>query len=252
MLDHDGQNSVLVLPTFNEVDNLDSFVRAVRHSCPSIHIQIVDDDSPDGTGAVADHLSAEFDAVDVIHRIGQRGLGSAYRAGFAALESKNFEAVITMDADFSHDPAVIPNLLSKLQSGFDIAIGSRYVADGDIRGWPLHRKLLSRWGNSYTRWVLRLQVRDCTSGFRAYTSNALKSISPNLEHGEGYVSLTALLRRAQQHHLKMVEIPITYTNRIQGTSKMSWRIVLESMFLVTILGIRDVIRRTGKKFRRTT
>ena len=252
MLDPTGLNSVLVLPTYNEVENLESFVQAVRHSCPSIHILIIDDDSPDGTGNVADRLATEFDAIKVIHRIGQRGLGSAYRAGFASLDGKIFEAVITMDADFSHDPAVIPNLLSKLQSGFDIVIGSRYVADGDIRGWPLHRKLLSRWGNSYTRWVLRLHVQDCTSGFRGYTSKALSAINPSLEHGEGYVSLTALLRRAQQHHLKMIEIPITYTNRIQGTSKMSWRIVLESMFLVTILGIRDALRRTGKKFRRTT
>lgn len=252
MLDPIGLNSVLVLPTYNEVDNLESFVRAVQLSCPLIHILIIDDDSPDGTGNVADRLATEFDAIEVIHRVGERGLGSAYRAGFASLDGKNFEAVVTMDADFSHDPAVIPNLLSKLQSGFDIVIGSRYVAGGDIRGWPLHRKLLSRWGNSYTRWVLRLHVQDCTSGFRGYTSKALSAINPSLEHGEGYVSLTALLRRAQQHHLKMIEIPITYTNRIQGTSKMSWRIVLESMFLVTILGIRDALRRTGKKFRRTT
>ena len=252
MLDPIGLNSVLVLPTYNEVENLESFVQAVRHSCPSIHILIIDDDSPDGTGNVADRLATEFDAIKVIHRIGQRGLGSAYRAGFASLDGKNFEAVITMDADFSHDPAVIPKLLSKLQSGFDIVIGSRYVAGGDIRGWPLHRKLLSRWGNSYTRWVLRLHVQDCTSGFRAYNSKALSAINPSLEHGEGYVSLTALLRRAQQHHLTMIEIPITYTNRVHGTSKMSWRIVLESMFLVTILGIRDALRRTGKRFRRTT
>lgn len=252
MLDLNGLNSVLVLPTYNEVENLESFVQAVRHSCPSIHILIIDDDSPDGTGKVADRLTTEFDAIEVIHRVGERGLGSAYRAGFAFLATKRFEAVVTMDADFSHDPAAIPNLLSKLQSGVDVVIGSRYVAGGDIRGWPLHRKLLSRWGNSYTRWVLQLDVRDCTSGFRAYTSNALASINPSLEHGEGYVSLTALLRRAQQHHLTMIEIPITYTNRVQGTSKMSWRIVLESMFLVTILGIRDAVRRIDKKFRRTT
>lgn len=252
MLDLNGQNSVLVLPTYNEVENLESFVQAVRHSCPSIHILIIDDDSPDGTGNVADRLATEFDAIEVIHRFGERGLGSAYRAGFAFLAAKKFEAVVTMDADFSHDPALIPNLLSKLQSGIDVVIGSRYVAGGDIRGWPLHRKLLSRWGNEYTRWVLQLDVRDCTSGFRAYTSKALGSINPSLEHGEGYVSLTALLRRAQQHRLNMIEVPITYTNRVQGTSKMSWRIVLESMFLVTILGIRDALRRTGKKFRRTT
>jgi dolichol-phosphate mannosyltransferase len=252
MLDPTGLNSVLVLPTYNEVENLESFVRAVRHSCPSLHILIVDDDSPDGTGDVADHLATEFDALEVIHRVGERGLGSAYRAGFASLDDTRFEAVITMDADFSHDPAVIPSLLAKLHSGVDVVIGSRYVADGDIRGWPLHRKLLSRWGNEYTRWVLQLNVRDCTSGFRAYTTDGLATINPSLEHGEGYVSLTALLRRAQQHNLTMIEIPITYTNRIQGTSKMSWRIVLESMFLVTILGIRDVVRRISQKMRGAT
>ncbi len=252
MLDITAFTSVLVLPTFNEIDNLDSFVRAVRQYCPLVHILIVDDDSPDGTGELAECLAAELGAIDVIHRVGERGLGSAYRAGFAQVSTKTFDAVITMDADFSHDPAVIPQFLSALHSGADVVIGSRYVTDGDIRGWPIHRKLLSHWGNAYTRWVLQLDVRDCTSGFRAYTSNALAIINPSLEHGEGYVSLTALVRRAQQHHLRIVEIPITYTNRVQGTSKMSWRIILESMVLVTLLGVRDIFRRAGDRSRRTT
>jgi dolichol-phosphate mannosyltransferase len=252
MPDITALKSVLVLPTFNEIENLDSFIRMVRQSCPSLHILIVDDDSPDGTGELAERLAPELGALEVIHRVGERGLGSAYRAGFAHLAAKDFDVVITMDADFSHDPAVIPRLLSAIQSGADVVIGSRYVQGGDIRGWPLYRKLLSRWGNAYTRWVLQLNVRDCTSGFRAYTSDALAIINPSLEHGEGYVSLTALIRRVQQNHLRIVEIPITYTNRIQGTSKMSGRIVIESMLLVTILGARDILRRVGHKLRGTT
>lgn len=249
MPDPTGQNSVLVLPTYNEAENLESLIRTIRHNCPSLFILIVDDDSPDGTGVIADQLASELSNIELIHRHGERGLGSAYRAGFAAIAGRNFDAVITMDADFSHDPTVLPQMLTSLQTGVGVVIGSRYVDGGDIKGWPLSRKFLSRWGNVYTRWVLQLNVRDCTSGFRTYTSEALATINPSLEHGEGYVSLTALLRRAQQHQLTMVEIPIIYTNRTRGASKMSWRIVLESMFLVTILGIRDLQRRIGKKIR---
>lgn len=252
MLDITALKSVLVLPTYNEIENLDSFIRAVRQYCPLIYILIVDDDSPDGTGKLAERLTAELAALEVIHRVGERGLGSAYRAGFAYAATKDFDVVVTMDADFSHDPAVIPQFVSALHSGADMVIGSRYVKNGDIRGWPLHRKLLSRWGNAYTRWILQLDVHDCTSGFRAYTSSALAHINPSMEHGEGYVSLTALIRRAQQHHLRIVEIPITYTNRVQGTSKMSLRIVLESTILVTLLGVRDIFRRADTKSRRIT
>lgn len=252
MLDLTGQNSVLVLPTYNEAENIEAFIRAVRHNCPDLLILIVDDDSPDGTGDIADRLAMELNAIEVIHRVGERGLGSAYRAGFAAIASRYFDAVITMDADFSHDPSVLPRMLATLQPGIGVVIGSRYVDGGDIRGWSLFRKILSRWGNGYTRWALQLSVRDCTSGYRAYSSEALATINPSLGHGEGYVSLTALLRRAQQHQLTMTEIPITYTNRTLGSSKMSWRIILESMFLVTALGVRDLLRRVGIKFRRPT
>lgn len=252
MPDLNALNSVLVLPTYNEIENLDSFIRAVRQSCPSLHILIVDDDSPDGTGKAAERLATELGALEVIHRVGERGLGSAYRAGFAHIFSKAFDVVVTMDADFSHDPTAIPRFLSALQSGADVVIGSRYVENGGVRGWSLYRQLLSRWGNAYTRWILQLEARDCTSGFRAYRSDALLAINPSLEHGEGYVSLTALIRRAQQHHLRIVEMPITYTNRVRGTSKMSWRIILESMFLVTILGAKDALGRAAKKLRRTT
>ncbi|MEK7410879.1 MAG: polyprenol monophosphomannose synthase [Actinomycetota bacterium] len=247
MLDITALNSVLVLPTFNESENLESFFRAVRQSCPTLHILIVVDDSPDGTGKIADRLAIDLGALEVIHRFGERGLGSAYRAGFAHLAEKSFDAVVTMDADFSHDPEVIPRLLSALQSPADVVIGSRYIPGGDICGWPRHRRLLSRWGNAYTRWILQLDVQDCTSGFRAYRYQALMTIDPSLEHGEGYVSLTALIRRAQQNGLRFVEVPITYTNRVRGTSKMSWRIVLESMFLVTVLGLKDSLDRLRKR-----
>lgn len=252
MLDVTAQQSVLVLPTYNEIENLELFIRQVRKFCPLLHVLIVDDDSPDGTGHAADRLATELGDLEVIHRVGERGLGSAYRAGFAHLSGKLFDVVVTMDADFSHDPAVIPRFLNAIQSGADVVIGSRYVSGGDIRGWPLYRQLLSRWGNAYTRWVLQLESRDCTSGFRAYKYRALIDINPANEHGEGYVSLTALIRRAQQNNLRIVEMPITYTNRIQGISKMSWRIILESMLLVTVLGAKDAFIRLCKHFRRAT
>ena len=247
MTTNQSTRTVLVLPTYNEIDNLESFIAAVHAAAPTIHVLVVDDDSPDGTGELADRLALGNNLVEVIHRQGERGLGSAYRAGFARVIDQKFSAVLTMDADFSHDPALIPNFIDLIDRGADVVIGSRYVNGGAIIGWPLHRSILSRWGNAYTRTILRLNPRDCTSGYRAYSAAALTTINPADEHGEGYVSLTAFIRRAQKCHLEIVEVPIIFNNRVRGASKMSWRIVLESMWLVTLLGLRDITKRTRRK-----
>lgn len=238
-----GRRSILVLPTFNERENIEKFLTRVRETNPSLSIVVVDDLSPDGTGAIVEQLSNTDSLLSVIHRSGKKGLGAAYLAGFARALECGFDNIVTMDADFSHDPAVIPSLLGALENDSAVAIGSRYIPGGSIVGWPLHRHVLSKYGNFYTRFVLGLTPRDCTSGFRAYRSTTLAAIDLDSIKGDGYVFLTSILRRIQQQQLKVTEVPITFTDRVEGQSKMSPRIVAESMLLVTLFGLKDLLRR---------
>ena len=238
-----GRRSILVLPTFNERENIEKFLTRVRETNPSLSIVVVDDLSPDGTGAIVEQLSNTDSLLSVIHRSGKKGLGAAYLAGFARALECGFDNIVTMDADFSHDPAVIPSLLGALENDSAVAIGSRYIPGGSIVGWPLHRHVLSKYGNFYTRFVLGLTPRDCTSGFRAYRSTTLAAIDLDSIKGDGYVFLTSILRRIQQQRLKVNEVPITFTDRVEGQSKMSPRIVAESMLLVTLFGLKDLLRR---------
>ena len=238
-----GRRSILVLPTFNERENIEKFLTRVRETNPGLSIVVVDDLSPDGTGAIVEQLSNTDSLLSVIHRSGKKGLGGAYLAGFARALERGFDNIVTMDADFSHDPAVIPSLLGALENDSAVAIGSRYIPGGSIVGWPLHRHVLSKYGNFYTRFVLGLTPRDCTSGFRAYRSTTLAAIDLDSIKGDGYVFLTSILRRIQQQRLKVTEVPITFTDRVEGQSKMSPRIVAESMLLVTLFGLKDLLRR---------
>ena len=237
------RRSILVLPTFNERENIEKFLTRVRETNPGLSIVVVDDLSPDGTGAIVEQLSNTDSLLSVIHRSGKKGLGAAYLAGFARALERGFDNIVTMDADFSHDPAVIPSLLGALENDSAVAIGSRYIPGGSIVGWPLHRHVLSKYGNFYTRFVLGLTPRDCTSGFRAYRSSTLAAIDLDSIKGDGYVFLTSILRRIQQQRLKVTEVPITFTDRVEGQSKMSPRIVAESMHLVTLFGLKDLLRR---------
>ena len=238
--------SVLVLPTYNEIENIDRFIRAVRASTPDIHVLIVDDNSPDGTGVAADNLARELGNMHVIHRTNERGLGSAYRTGFRHVLSHQFTNVITMDADFSHDPAIIPAFLELLNSGSDVVIGSRYCPGGLIINWPWYRTALSKWGNLYTRALLRVSTTDCTTGYRGYTMQALDKIEIENVPGEGYVFLSTIITRAEDEQLSIVETPICFANREHGTSKMSPKIALESMLLVTKLGIKRRVFRPSR------
>ena len=238
-----GDGAVLVLPTFNEIENLDTFIRKVRASAPLMHILIVDDNSPDGTGTLADSLATELGNMHVLHRSNERGLGSAYRTGFRHVLSASFDRVITMDADFSHDPAMIPQFLSALGNGSDIVVGSRYCVGGSIVNWPLHRKLLSKWGNAYTHRMLKIDISDCTTGYRGYTAQSLRAIETENVLGVGYVLLSTILKRASEERLQITEVPIRFLERELGTSKMSWKIVGESMMLVTFFGVRRNLRK---------
>lgn len=230
--------SILVLPTYNEAENLRRFVETVLQCAPGIHVLVIDDDSPDGTGAIADELCAESQGVRVIHRKHERGLGSAYRTGFRMVHGEPYEVIVTMDADFSHDPKEIPDLIRLVESGNDVVIGSRYCAGGQIADWPWHRRALSKWANRFTRAMLGVRASDCTSGYRAYSASALDHIETENVPGDGYVFLSQIIYRAGKAGLRIAEHPITFKDRELGQSKMNWKVISESMLLVTVIGIK--------------
>ncbi len=233
----------VVLPTYNEAENIERLLRELRRVVPDARLVVVDDSSPDGTGTIAERCAAELGSIDVVHRAVKDGLGNAYRFGFDRVISEGFDAVVTMDSDFSHDPDVIPAMLARLDDGADAVIGSRYVAGGGTRDWPVHRRLLSRWGNVYTGWILGVKVRDCTSGFRAYRASTLAAIDPGTTRADGYAFLTELVVRLGRLGARIDEVPIVFVDRRYGTSKMSGRIVAESMVLVTRWGLARRWRR---------
>jgi dolichol-phosphate mannosyltransferase len=215
--------SCLVLPTFNEAPNLEALVGAVRRAAPDVRILVVDDRSPDGTGAIAERLAAADRGLGVLHRDGPRGFGGALTAGFRRALQEGADVLVTMDGDFSHDPAEIPRLLAALEDA-DLVIGSRYTRGGTIRAWSLHRRLLSAAANSFVRVLYRLPARDCTSGFRAYRRRALEAVPWEDLHSPGYSFLVEVLYWASRSsHARVREIPICFTERRAGTSKMGWR-----------------------------
>ena len=240
--------SVVVLPTYNEADNIDRFLRAVRKAAPETDVLVVDDDSPDGTGPLAQQLADELGRIEVMSRPGKSGLGSAYRDGFAkVLGSGEYDIVVSMDADMSHDPERIPDFIRLVADGADLVIGSRYVTGGGTTDWPVRRQLLSKWGNMYTRTILGVPSRDCTSGYRAYRATSLAAIDPTSTSAEGYAFLTELVRRLASNGSVITESPIIFRDRTAGKSKMSGRIIVESMLLVTRWGIGDrLLRRRSR------
>ena len=243
----------VVLPTYNESENIARLLTQLRNVLPAARLFVVDDNSPDGTGDIAERCAREMGGIEVLHRPGKQGLGSAYRQGFTHVIAQGVDVVVSMDVDFSHDPLAIPAMLAEIESGSDAVIGSRYVSGGGTKNWPLHRRLLSRWGNLYTGAVLGVKVRDCTSGFRAYRSSALAAIAPETTKAEGYAFLSELVVRLSRRGLKISEVPILFIDRENGTSKMSGRIIIESMLLVTRWGISHRLNQTvklvQKKFR---
>ena len=238
--------AIVVLPTYNERDNIGPFLRALRSVSDEIDVLVVDDGSPDGTASLARDLGEELGGVRVLERTSKDGLGSAYRSGFTQVLDEGYDIVVSMDADLSHDPSVLPAMLASIDAGADVVIGSRYVDGGGTTDWPLRRRLLSRWGNAYTRRLLRLPTRDCTSGYRAYRATALRSIEPGTTTAEGYAFLTELVRRLGRQGFRIDETPIVFRDRTHGRSKMSGRIIVESMFLVTRWGVRDRLPSRGR------
>ena len=235
----------LILPTFNEAENIEAIVRAadavLGGASPDGHrILVVDDGSPDGTGAIADRLAAELGTVDVLHRTERKGLGPAYLAGFAHALAGDASHVMEMDSDFSHDPNDLARLLAAVRDdGADLALGSRYVPGGGVTDWGLLRQFVSRGGSWYARAVLGLKVRDLTGGFKCFRREVLEAIDLPTVRSQGYAFQVELTYRAVLGGFRVVEVPITFRDRQRGQSKMSWRIAAEAMILVPQLRKRS-------------
>jgi len=228
---------VVLIPTYNERENLPLITARMRAAVPAADVLVLDDNSPDGTGAVADTLAAEDDQVQVLHRQSKEGLGAAYLAGFAWALDKGYDVLVEMDADGSHQPEQLPKLLAAL-AGADVVLGSRWVPGGSVVNWPLHRKALSLGGNVYTRMLLGMPIGDATGGFRAYRASALRTLDLHDVASQGYCFQVDLVWRAVRRGLSVVEVPITFVERTIGDSKMSQGIVGESLRNITLWGAR--------------
>ncbi|GAA1945785.1 polyprenol monophosphomannose synthase [Microbacterium aquimaris] len=248
MTDDAALKTLVIIPTYNEIDNLEPIVGRVLAANAHTDILVVDDASPDGTGDLADVLANRHPEVHVLHRAEKDGLGGAYLAGFAWGLERGYWALVEMDADGSHDPADLPRMIDQL-SQHDVVLGSRWTPGGQVKNWPLHRKVISRGGNIYTRLALAIDVRDATGGYRVFNARALERIDLADVASQGYCFQVDLLWRALQRQLRVVEVPITFVERERGVSKMSGSIVAESLARVTLWGITRRLAELGELVR---
>ena len=240
--------TAIVIPTYNEAAGLREIVSAVRAAVPEATVLVVDDNSPDGTGALADQLAAADPQVRVKHRAAKQGLGRAYVDAFGGLLAEGWERIVQMDADFSHDPADVPRLLATLDAGADVAVGSRYVSGGSTANWSLGRRLVSRGGSLYARTVLGLPIRDLTAGFKAWRRETLARIPLEQIDARGYGFQIEMTTRALRAGAKVVEVPIRFVDRRVGQSKMSETIFIEALTIVWRLRFdRPAAGRTGSE-----
>ena len=226
---------LVIIPTYNESESLPGVLERLRRAVPDAHVLVADDNSPDGTGDLADALSAQDDHVHVLHRPGKEGLGKAYLAGFAWGLERGYDVIVEMDADGSHRPEELPRLLAQI-SHADVVLGSRWVPGGSVVNWPASRRVLSQGGSLYTRLALGIPTRDATGGYRAYRASALRALDLGTVESNGYCFQIDLLWRALQRGLVVNEVPITFVEREAGTSKMSGRIVREALVNVARWG----------------
>ena len=231
--------TTVVVPTYNEIENIERLCREVLDAAPNVQILVVDDGSPDGTAEKAEALGRELGHITVLRRTEKNGLGRAYRAGLRRAIDDGAEICVQMDADLSHDPAVLPALIANVEHGADLAIGSRYVPGGRTVNWPKRRRQLSRWGNRYAAGVLGLAINDATAGYRAYSSAALERMQFESVKAEGYGFQVEMTYRLLRVDGKIVEFPITFHDRVDGVSKMSGGIIKEALFLVLKLWVSD-------------
>ncbi len=247
------------MPTYDEASNLPPLLRRLAAAVPGAHVLVVDDASPDGTGALADAAAADDPRVHVLHRAGKEGLGAAYRAGFAWALARDYRVVVEMDADGSHAPEELPSLLAALDDDESasrnaspgLVLGSRWVPGGSVVDWPRHRELLSRGANLYARLLPRLPVRDATGGFRAYRREVLAAIDLAEVTSAGYCFQVDLVRRVDHAGQRIVEVPITFVERTAGRSKMDRAVVLEALWLIGAWGAGDAVAALRRGLRST-
>lgn len=224
--------TLIVTPTYNEKENLPRFVDAVRSALPDADLMVVDDNSPDGTGAIADSIAAKDEHVTVMHRAGKLGLGTAYIQAFQQGLAKGYDRFFEMDADLSHDVRYLPDFVKALDNGADVVIGSRNIPGGGVEGWGLGRHVISKGGSLYSRTILGLPVKDLTSGYKAFTRRALEAIDIDGVHSNGYSFQIEMTYRALRKGMKVKEVPIVFVDRTAGASKMSRRIFVEAIGVV--------------------
>ncbi len=239
--------ALVVLPTYDEAENITEALRRVRAAAPQLDVLVVDDNSPDGTAKLAMAAAEELGQIDVLVRDRKEGLGNAYRHGFEVGMERGYDVLLQMDADLSHDAASLPDLLRALDEGAEATIGSRYVPGGSIPHWPWYRRALSRYGNRYACLVLGMDVHDATSGFRAYRVEALESIDVLTTRAKGYGFQIETAYRVARAGRKLAEVPISFTDRVRGYSKMSVSVMAEELLLVTWWGFRDRVLRRARR-----
>ena len=229
---------LIVIPTYDERENLEPILARVRASVPEVDVLVVDDGSPDGTGELADRLAAQDDQVSVLHRTAKAGLGAAYLHGFAVALERGYDVIGELDADGSHQPEQLPDLLAALREA-DLVIGSRWVPGGSVVNWPLSRRALSMGGNFYARLLLGIPVRDITAGYRLFRRSTLETIDLGSVESAGYIFQADLAFRTVRAGLRVVEVPIEFVERVRGESKMSRDVATESLRRITTWGLRE-------------
>jgi dolichol-phosphate mannosyltransferase len=239
-----GRGRILVvIPTYDEAENIAAITTRLRSAVPEADALVVDDNSPDGTGAIADGLARQDERVHVLHRAGKQGLGAAYVAGLSWGMAGGYAVLVEMDADGSHRPEELPRLLTALSAGADLALGSRWIEGGRVVNWPASRRWLSRGGSAYSRWLLRLPFRDVTGGYRAFRTQAIARIGLADVRSRGYSFQIDLLRRAAERGLEIAEVPITFVQRERGGSKLSAAVVVEALWRIAWWGVAARLRR---------
>lgn len=233
---------LVIIPTYNEAGNIEPVTARLREAVPDAHLLIADDNSPDGTGKAADELAAQDEHIHVLHRPGKQGLGAAYLAGFRWGMERGYGVLVEMDADGSHQPEELPRLLTALK-GADLVLGSRWVPGGRVVNWPRSRRFISRGGSVYSRVLLGLPLRDVTGGFRAFRTETLHGLGIDTVSSQGYCFQVDLANRAVRAGYHVVEVPITFIERVRGNSKMSRDIMVEALWRVTAWGVEGRVQR---------
>jgi dolichol-phosphate mannosyltransferase len=239
----------VVVPTYQEAENIEPFLHAVRETLPHARVIVCDDSSPDGTGTIAERAGFDIGNVEVVYRPSKQGLGNAYRHGFRVAFDEGTDIVVQMDVDFSHPHSMLPDMIDRIEAGADVVIGSRYVPGGGTPDWPPHRRLLSRYGNLYARRLLRLTVRDATSGMGAYRAQSLKRTGVDSTRANGYGFMLETIRRLTVAGFRIEEVPLVFHDRIAGKSKMSIKIMAENLLLVTWWGVATRYPRLARNLR---